>query len=617
MKNTMIAILLTLGLALPQPSWSRQRTPKSKAAYDNGFQARPQSGKGRVAPAGVIVDQPSGLCLKDLKKEHKRELAQLKKELGLRSVTIVAAPDDYWYYSLETNDRLYGVANQQGQVVIPPVYPSCHYCPVVSQGVEEFVVSDSWMEQPAPFHLWHPQTDGSFLVEKDHISRVFSLSGVEQAAFVGTATYYHGYLFGDVKPSDICFTDIYGWPSLLVSNEKNEASVSLYTSSGHALTPDLMQNGLQIDDWHEGAQAAFYYQYDEADVLRKGSFLMNQPSITIPAIFGEAYYDAEIGKWFVKPNAMQNLQMYDPAQHTAVNYADEGERLFYQERYGDCIKFYSNIVSSGKPQTDLARACFYTGLSYAKQVEARMDEYIYATVAFEELGTGAYQQYYDQRFERSVWPTNDIPHMTDGAMLLQSSQSYPEGKQYSDTAERYGKWLTDNLPVYENFQNRYNNALASLDQRIAELKEAQRRQAEEEAARQAEMAAQISGIIANGLNTIAAGISQKSSRSTASTVRRVTYSGKYGSNRNSAGRVQTSSANSEENSSAESGKQVVEKHEKCKTCGGNGQCNICKGSGKSKATYKNGEHKTCDACSGSGKCYICEGKGYKTRYAAE
>lgn len=551
---------------------------------------------GKKINFGTIVESSPRLDVRDLKNQHRDDMKKLKKEYNLRSVRIVAAKDDYWYYSIQSKDRLYGVANNEGYCIIPPEYTSCFYCPSLPEETEQLQVSNLRTNTLDNFRLYHPRTEGSFLVCNSEQTSILSTTGQLLVTLpVIDCVYYHGYILSGVTSKDLFFSSENGNPlSMKAFNREGNEVVAFMTSDGKQVCYQS-QIGLRIGNNDGGEQPVYSYQYDEYRVPRQGAFLLNEPYMKIPAIFGDIGYQYEDDKWLVRPNAMENVQIYSPLIHNAIKYKDVGEQMFYQGDYQGCIDYYNKVTDiDGAAQ----RKLFYTAASYYQDAINRYNIFAVATGAFENINDGSYTQYYEQRMNMQKWPQSDIPAWKKSLRLLDDYDKIDSLHLYSEAAENIRQQLMSNVGNYENLQSRYDQAISTLDSRIRTLKQ---KQMEAEAANAA-IANAVFGILSNSLSGLYSGGGSPSS---------VVSNGKGSSKGGNSGA--RSSGGDSDNDSGGSG--VQEKHEKCKTCGGSGTCKVCKGSGKSKASL--GGNQTCDGCHGNGKCTICDGKGYKIRYESK
>ncbi len=582
-----------------------------------------------LSPYGLITQSEVRLCLADLKTEHKKEMQQLKKSLQLKDVTIVVAPDDYWYYSLLSRQNTYGAAGQDGKVLVEPVYSTCYYCPIQAEGTDEFTANSELMDAPATFHLYHPQTRGAFLASTAKEAVVVTLDGKRQATVNAPVTYFHGFLLGGVSTDEIVFSDHEGTPSLLAARQDQQSAVSLLTSDGRRLH-DGVRQGFQINDLKDGHQVVLGYQQAADGVMRKGAFMLDNPQDSIPSVFGDIIFmeqdDAEYPHWLVCPNADEDPQFYNSRRNYSPVYLDDGEQLYYQERYDECATYYNNDKDMGsKPW-----AKFYLASAYYKQGMDAKDKLAQTSVALTDLTLHAYPAYYKERYDVQRQANKFLDQWNKAAALFSDYLATDNTAECKLYAEIRLNWLNENLPRYRKMKNDLDMALTDLDSRIAKQEEYERQVAAIEAAQRAqEQAAQsqaIAAAISNALGNISAGLAQGSNSSRTyqaapslrtSAARSSIRSG----GRNHTYKIDNSSVNgvlakdlpsvgggsnsSSSSSSGGSGKT-------CRVCNGTGQephetylgsssagkekwCDIC-----NEMKYVGHKHKTCSLCHGSG-----------------
>ena len=346
----------------------------------------------------------------------------------------------------------------------------------------------------------------------------------------------------------------------------------------------------------------------------------------------------------VKEQELRNAEPYDASKHTAIHYFDEGERMFYvggkkpngnngltaKWFYDDAINYYSQIVT----QNDIVAkpwALFYLVKALNEKLGADMISNSIAVEYVENLSENMYN--HEMKHMEETMTSMDVCAQTYPQLvaLLDAYDKIDQGQISAESVEKLRKSLLQRVKSSQSYKERMNVALESFHERVTkyeekqaeiaadaqELYEQQQREQEAEQARLAQEAAErqqqqqqnnanMGLMILDMFNqNLQAGMNSN----TASTRSRVISNANTG----------TTTSFYSDSSSDSSGhtKRTVKKKITCDTCHGNKKCTVCKGSGKSKATYKNGEHMQCDACSGSGECFICDGKGYKERYETE
>lgn len=560
----------------------------------------------------------SGLSVYDLQKQHKQEMKQLKQQLNLKEVKIVAASDDYWYYSLKDASGNYGAANQQGKIVVSPQYKELRYSPVVSEDVKQIYT------RVGLFNLCQQQTSGAFMVYDGKERSVLSLDGQKQADMpAGVYEYYNGYYICGAMDGGIEVEQYGPTATLMAFSKDNHNTLTFMTSDGKVLASNLV--GLSIDsksssDIH---QPLTLIRNDDDGIMRCGGMMLDQPSATpLPTIFGMATYDHEKQQWMVQPCALENAVPYDPVSHTAIApFSDEGERLYYQGKYNEAAQFYASQHATGIATS--AHDCLYQAAAIEAKIAKRFNDFASATEAFEDINSGNYAYYYNDRFKMRTYPENDLNELMLAKVLITNyTMSSGQAPQYTDAADRLKRDIATQTDEYQSLNQRYDYALNTLDQRIADMKEAQRREAEEQAAREAEQQQFTAALFNYGYNmgkslgsSFASAFGGSSSRRT-TTVKNARKSGSLNIDNSSvAGKSvkdlpHTSSSDDDaiETASSSSSSSKQSSGKSCHLCYGTGKCRNCDGKGWHTGFSLN-EHVKCGNCNQTGKCSACGGTG--------
>jgi len=560
----------------------------------------------------------------------------------------------------------FGIADHQGQVILEPNYACCYYCPSISKGMEEIPTKPLWREKgqtdshfaDKTFSLWHDETPASILASDGEKFILFSMEGTKLAEIPDfwSMTYFHGYFLFGVSDNDIASQQFEQTLAIRAQGGEQYKSglpegqkyrpYQVTTSDGKPVARG--EQSLYIYNNIQGTNAFQYYVRDDDGILRTGAAMWGEQKGNIPSYFTSLDYDDENGRWMVKEQKLRDAVPYDADKHTGIHYFDDGERMFYvggkkpkdhkglkdEWFYDDAISYYSKIVT----QNDIVTkpwALYYFVEALNEKLGAEMISNENAVEYLEDLSKNMYN--YEMKHLQETLSSLEVCSQTFPQLvtLLDAYDKIDNSHMFSEKETTLRNKLTQRVKSSQSYKERMNTALETFYDRVTkyeaekveiaaaaqelyeqqqrELAAEQARQEQEEAERRLQQQQQQQNANANlGLmildlfnQNLQAGMN-----SNATTNRSRVNANPY------AGSTTTTSASSSSDSFSPT-KHTVKKQVTCDTCHGNKKCTICKGSGKSKATYSNGEHKQCDACSGSGQCFICDGKGYKIRYETE
>lgn len=644
----------------------------SAEAADNGFQKGAkhyrfglESYTNNLFSCGVIYDYSATARLDDkqkkeyynqLGKKYKTVIKSLEKKYKKSDVYVIQAPDgkDFMAIRIPVTQSCYkfGVADEMGQVILEPKYSQCWYCPSLRKETELFTVEVSWKEPEQKessyvkkdMHLWHDEAQGTFVATEGDKWQIVSFTGTVLAETTEyDLTYYHGYLiFGPEETSREY------WPGGIFTEQKGDKVAVRFVGRGeyenkpyHVFTTDGKEvvkgkGWVYIYDLMDGTNAFQYGTRDADNLYRCGvRFLGEQPK-QIPPYFSSVKYDSGQGQWLVRPQRLRTFEAYNPQKHNGISYLDEGERLFYVGGkkpanaghldntwfYDECIHYYSQILQkdelAAKPW-----ALYYWVAALNEKLGAEMISNEIDISYLEDLSKEMYDYAQKNLEQMKVSVATCAQTYPQLLPLLDAYDKLDPQQMFADDEVTLRNNLTTRIKLAQQYQQRLEAALLTLDNRIsahkehkAEIEEASRQMLLEQTQREQEetkeLERQRQAVDANfGLQILNMfnQTLQMGMNSGTTTRQRNTFN----RSANTGGGTYSSSSDGTTSHT----KRTVKKQITCDTCHGSKKCNICKGSGKSKATYKNGGNKPCDACNGSGNCYICDGQGYRIRYETE
>ena len=94
-----------------------------------------------ILMCNVIYSQTA----KEIEKQHKELIKKLKKENGLKSVEVKIENDGYWYFLLTGKNKMLGVANNEGKVIIPVEKSIISYFPGEKKGIAKTPITDKYI----------------------------------------------------------------------------------------------------------------------------------------------------------------------------------------------------------------------------------------------------------------------------------------------------------------------------------------------------------------------------------------------------------------------------------------------------------------------------------------
>lgn len=194
-------------------------------------------------PYGTIAGERGLLNADDIRNSHKADIKRLKTDYQLSRVEVVVASDDFWYYSIRSKSGLYGVASQKGEIILPPIYSSCKYCPrmpgndfsVLAAAVPvQGQNGESAKGNAALYTFQNRSYDSSptFLVEKEDGFSLCDTRGRVVKNMTGQVIYNSYFLMEGVKQDDIriaMYND--SIPQLMLSNPEG-LPIQVYTTDG-------------------------------------------------------------------------------------------------------------------------------------------------------------------------------------------------------------------------------------------------------------------------------------------------------------------------------------------------------------------------------------------------
>ena len=203
-------------------------------------------------PYGTLTKENVPLNALDIRDTHKQDIQKLLKDYDLKQVKVVTASDDYWYYSLQSRDGLYGVADQQGQIIVQPIYTTCYYCPSMPNLKSSILVpieqENSKANVLGAMPVYTPATQGAFLVNKDEVYDILNLHGTTVKHDIGGKPSYIGYyLMTGVEQENLIMT--YRDESIpqLTMCSADTKPIRVITTDGREVT-------LPSPTWEDGVQ---------------------------------------------------------------------------------------------------------------------------------------------------------------------------------------------------------------------------------------------------------------------------------------------------------------------------------------------------------------------------
>lgn len=519
---------------------------------------------------------------KQLLKENADMVKSLKKQMNLRKVMIEFEENGNWHYSVEDKRGWMGIVDKNGRTIIEPYYLNLKYIPALPEGTDR-VKYGIYGEEA---EIWHPARPAHYVGNppKARLGGMESngvFMGFQKTSIIGAD--------GKVLHAEIDYmlTPFPGYYAVGVRHLSSNTITLGLSESGHKVGLMTSLGDMLLEPEYDFINIQFGTRCNTAkwvdNILKHGGMNLRQPGVVVPCVYEDVSQNAD-GQWMVKLNRTSKPELWNPGAPATLTYRDEGEKLYDQFRYDDVVKYYTT-VGVGAPW-----AKFFTASSLYHQASymlSKVNDFHSNVVTYKEANA-----------EVPVLDFQQVYNQLDLAASLFELYMQMDSEFKEETAQEL-KWCRNNMKDLAEGgpQSKYNEAVNTQAQLRAESLARQQAEQRERAA----AAQQFANTMSTLLNNIQAGMNTSSVSAGVGTGRNV-----------SSNAAATSSGQAERQY-----KKSVKKQVTCQTCRGNKKCSVCKGSGKSKARYNNGELKMCDACNGSGECFICDGKGYKETWVAE
>ncbi len=269
--------------------------------------------------------------VKTLKKEKKELMKQIKKQYECKKVIPVVSDDGSYYYFLLKGKREYGVADYNGNIIVPIEYDDVIYLPPVEEGVSQIEWKDLYgkIVKGEYVKVCHKKTEASFFANGYHRGDFYNLSGLKVSStnkhYIETVPGYA--ILGDypVRNRNLDFGQLntFGW----------DAHMSFFYSDG---TP-IEENFIYFLSFESNDMVKYYKLID--GVEKVGLFNIHNPQESIPCIFCDIKTIS--GVVHVKQNVLDEFVPYSAELgERGITYLDDGEKFFNQEKWDDVVNYY-------------------------------------------------------------------------------------------------------------------------------------------------------------------------------------------------------------------------------------------------------------------------------------
>ena len=303
--------------------------------------------------------------VKTLKKEKKELMKQIKKQYECKKVIPVVSDDGSYYYFLLKGKREYGVADYNGNIIVPIEYDDVTYLPPVEEGVSKVPCRDGHSRKKVIIEgkyaeVYHKKAAASFFASNDtgsvyidaktgdtvdeyvegnrivimYTGSFYNLSGKK------TASHKLGYPCVSIIPGlvvvDRFLTSepMYGDNYRKIRHEDSYKSMSIFYNDGTPIAENIKYFNFIANDEIE-------YKKNVDGITRVGRYDLRNPQESIPCNYLEIKTMDNIV--YVKQSALDEFVPYSAELGAlGITYRDEGEKLFNQEKWDDVINYYAN-----------------------------------------------------------------------------------------------------------------------------------------------------------------------------------------------------------------------------------------------------------------------------------
>lgn len=321
----------------------------------------------------LVCSEVYSQTAKEIEKQYKELIKNIKKENNLKSVEVKIESDGFWYFLLTGKDKTLGVANIDGQVIIPVENIKIDYFTAEPSGQNLFPIKNI-LGDPENYLYYYTESEPVFHVQYG------TFDGFNKKTFQNEPQHYHKFINveGKVYIENLKYAmKIPGYWIISNSNEIERSTIlgeveysgsgktGLLKTDGTVLLPPTNQSIFLGNLYKEGNNDndAIFKQCKYKNIINgvilKGGINLIEKSDSVKCLFNDIKLCGTNNNfyWKVKKSKESNFERYDYGIAYTNKYKDEGEKLYEEGKYEAVIEFYS-IHGIKQPW-----AKFFTGAS--------------------------------------------------------------------------------------------------------------------------------------------------------------------------------------------------------------------------------------------------------------